>query len=171
MVPLMDPRAPVPAPLLLHREPVRREWIDYNEHLNMAFYLLAFDHATDALFDYLGLGTDYVVSGGGTTFTLEGHITYAAEVGLGDRLRFHTYLFDFDDKRIHYAHEMYHDEQGYLAATNDLVSLHVSLESRRAAAMPPAVLERLGRIKAAHARLDRPPGLSRKMGLAHGANR
>ena len=72
---------PVPAPFSLHRETVRTEWIDYNGHLNMAYYLLAFDHATDALFDYIGLGAEYARTSDGTTFSLEAHISYLAEVG------------------------------------------------------------------------------------------
>ena len=57
--------------------------------------------------------------------------------------------------------------EGYLAATNDLVTLHVSLETRRAAPMPDATLARLAHLKAAHAALPRPDGLSREMGLRH----
>ena len=156
---------PVQAPLILHREPVRADWIDYNQHLNMAFYLLAFDHATDALFDYVDLGEDHMRRHGGSTFTLEGHITYSREVALGDPLRFETTLLDHDEKRLHYAHQMFHDKEGYLAATNDLITLHVSLETRRAAPMPAEVLERLARIRDAHAGLARPGGLSREIGL------
>ncbi len=161
----MTPDEPVFAPLVLHREPVRPDWIDYNQHLNMAFYMLAFDHATDALFDYIDLGEAHMRRYGASTFTLEGHITYSREVGLGDPMRFETTLLDHDEKRIHYAHQMFHDTEGYLAATNDLITLHVSLETRRAAPMPAAVLERLARIQDAHAGLPRAQGLSREMGL------
>ena len=78
---------------------MRTEWIDYNGHLNMAYYLLAFDHATDALFDYIGLGAEYARTSDGTTFSLEAHISYLAEVGEHDQLRFETYVFDFDENR------------------------------------------------------------------------
>ena len=159
---------PVPEPFSLHRETVRTEWIDYNGHLNMAYYLLAFDHATDALFDYIGLGAEYARTSDGTTFSLEAHISYLAEVGENDLLRFETYVFDFDEKRIHYAHAMYHDAEDYLAATNELLSLHVSRSKHRALSMPPTALERLALFKTAHKTLERPPGLSRHMGLRQG---
>jgi acyl-CoA thioester hydrolase len=95
-------------------------------------------------------------------------VTYHREVREGDPLRFTTQLLAFDAKRIHYIHGMYHAESGYLAATNELMSLHVSQATRRGAPMAPAVLERLGRIQAAHARRPRPPQVGRVMGLSAG---
>ena len=103
-----------------------------------------------------------------TTFdaiSLESHVTYAREVRQGDPLRFTTRLLGYDEKRIHYFHEMHHAEAGYLAATNELMSLHVSAETRRAAAMAPEVMARLARIQVAHAALPRPPYVGRRMGL------
>ena len=57
----------VPVPLELHREPVRPEWIDYNGHMKLAYYLLAFDHACDAFLDYIGMDEAYRARTGGTT--------------------------------------------------------------------------------------------------------
>lgn len=161
---------PAPAPLVLHREPVRAEWLDYNEHMNVAFYVLAFDHATDAMCDHIGIGHDYMRETGGSIFILESHVSYLQEVVRDDPLRFATHVFDFDEKRIHFAHEMYHDEQGYLAATNELMMLHVNLKTRRTAPMPDPVLAALATLKSAHAGLPRPAGLSRNMGLRAGKN-
>jgi acyl-CoA thioester hydrolase len=101
-----------------------------------------------------------------TTFCLEAHVTYHHEVREQDPLRFTTRLLDFDAKRIHYIHEMYHRDAGYLAATNELMSLHVSRQTRRGAPMAPEIMDRLGRIRAAHESLPRPPQVGRVMGLA-----
>jgi acyl-CoA thioester hydrolase len=100
-----------------------------------------------------------------TTFCLEAHVTYHREVREGDPLRFTTRLLAFDAKRIHYFHEMYHAEAGYLASTNELMSLHVSAETRRAAPMAEEILDRLARIQKAHDALPRPPQVGRVMGL------
>ena len=153
------------SPLGVHREKVRKEWIDYNGHLNMAYYLLVFDHATDAFFDYIGLGEDYSRKTDGTTFTLEGHITYLREVKEEDYLRFETFVFDFDTKRIHYAHAMYQESEDYMAATNELMTLHVSQSKRKACQIPDPALNKLETLKSKHKYLVQPPGLSRVMGL------
>ena len=156
----------VAAPFDGFRGVVRPEWIDDNGHLNMAYYVLIFDHATDAWFEWVGLGRAHRRAHPVTTFCLEAHVTYQREVREADPLRVTTQLLAHDAKRMHYYHEMYHATEGYLAATNELVSLHVSQETRRAAAMAPEIQERLSRIQAAHDRLPRPTQVGRVMGLA-----
>lgn len=152
--------------LELHRETVRPEWIDYNGHMNVAYYLLAFDHATDALLDDLGLGRDYVEREGCSVFVLEAHLTYQRELTAGDPMRFTTRVLAADAKRLHVFHAMYHDEEGFLAATNELVAIHVDLTERRSVPMPAPVQARLGQLVAAQSRLPQPPEVGRVMGLA-----
>ena len=144
---------------------MRPEWIDSNGHMNMGYYLVVFDLATDEWMRFIGLDAAHRMARGVTTFCLEAHVTYHREVRERDPLRFTTRLLAFDAKRLHYIHEMYHAESGYLAATNELMSLHVSQETRRGASMAAPVLERLGRIQRSHERLPRPPQVGRVMGL------
>jgi acyl-CoA thioester hydrolase len=153
------------APLELHRETVLPEWTDYNGHMNLAYYMLAFDHATDLLFDLLELGGDYRQRTDCSLFTLEAHITYERELLAGDRLRVTTQLIDCDAKRLHYFHFMYHGEQGYLTATNELISLHVDLATRRSSPFPPGGRAAIERILAAHRSLPRPQWLGRMIGI------
>jgi acyl-CoA thioester hydrolase len=155
----------IPAPFDGYRDVVRGEWIDANGHLSMGYYVVVFDYATDAWLDHIGLDARHKVSQRVMTFTLESHVTYRREVREGAELRFTTRLLDFDEKRIHYFHEMHADPEGALAATNELVSLHVSQETRRSAPMAPEVLERLGEILRVHRTLPIPPQVGRVMGL------
>ena len=153
------------APFDVYRDLVRPEWIDHNGHMNMGYYLVVFDLATDEFFRWVGLDEAHRRARSVTTFSLETHVTYQREVREGDPLRFTTRLFGFDAKRLHYFHEMWHGEAGYLAATNELMSLHVSLETRRAAPMAPEVLDRLGAILASHDKLPLPAQAGRSIGL------
>src|SRR5215510_16338211 len=95
-------------PFDLYRDVVRPEWIDGNGHMNMGYYLVVFDFATDEFMRWIGLGTEHRRAHQVTTFCLEAHVTYHREVREGDPLRFTTRLLAFDAKRIHYFHEMYH---------------------------------------------------------------
>jgi acyl-CoA thioester hydrolase len=158
----------IEAPLDRYRDVVRPQWIDSNHHMNMGYYLVVFDLATDEFMRWVGLGAEHRRTHGVTTFCLEAHVTYAREVREGDPLRFTTQLLSFDAKRLHYIHCMFHATDGYLAATNELMSLHVALETRRGAAMAPDVLTRLAAIREAHGRLPRPPQVGRVMGLGAG---
>jgi len=161
----------VTTPFDSYRDRVRPEWVDQNHHMNMGYYLVVFDFATDAFFRHVGLDAPYRAAHGMTTFCLEAHLTYNREVRENDPLRFTTRLLAHDGKRLHYIHEMYHARESYLAATNELMTLHVSQQTRRAAEMAPDVRERLARIQAAHDALPRPPEAGRIMGLTAGPPR
>ena len=153
------------APLDVYRDVVRPEWIDHNGHMNMGYYLVVFDFATDEFFRWVGLDAQHRECHAITPFCLEAHVTYHREVRSGDPLRFTTLLLGHDAKRIHYIHAMYHAREGYLASTNELMSLHVDLATRRGAPMAPEIAARLAAIQAAHDALPRPPQAGRRIGL------
>jgi acyl-CoA thioester hydrolase len=155
----------IEAPLDTYRDVVRADWIDHNGHMNMGYYLVVFDLATDEFMRWVGLDAAHRRERRVTTFCLEAHVTYHREVRAGDPLRFTTHLLAHDAKRLHYIHAMYHATDGYLAATNELMSLHVALETRRGSPMAAEVLDRLGEIQTVHDALPRPPQVGRVMGL------
>ncbi len=139
-----------------HSEIIIPEWCDYNGHMNVAFYVLVFDHATDVFYDTLGIGREYRDRTNCSTFTVESHITYDGEVLEGDEVRCQTQLLGFDDKRLHYFHRMHHAAKGYLAATTEILSIHVDLSVRRVAPMPDDVRDRLAAVLEAHRDLGTP---------------
>ncbi len=89
------------APFVSSRMKVEPAWIDYNGHLNMAYYNVLFDRAVDEVFELLGCGADYVKKGF-STFTAEVHVRYLRELKEGDPVRVTFQLLDYDAKRMHY---------------------------------------------------------------------
>jgi len=152
-------------PLRVYREAVLPEWIDYNGHMNVAYYVLAFDHATDAMYDHLGLDRAYRERTGCSTFAVEMNVSYVREVHEGDPLAFATWILGVDDKRLHYYHEMYHGAEGWLAATCELLSLHIDMARRRTAPFSEDIRTRLEAVRAAHAALPRPERVGRTFGV------
>jgi len=122
---------------------VLREWTDSNGHLNVAYYALVFDRGTDALLDALGIGGDYNRTTGHSTFALECHTRYLAEVHEGEDVVILSRLIGVDHKRVHYLHEMRVAGSDSAVATLEQISLHVSLASRRSVVWPDTVLARL----------------------------
>jgi acyl-CoA thioester hydrolase len=141
------------------------EWTDYNGHLNVAYYVLAFDRATDTLYDALGVGRDYADRERKSLFTLAMNVDYLHEVLAGDVVCIGSRILDHDGKRLHYFHEMVHAERGWLAATNELVALHVAMASRKSAPFPEQVAARIAAMRSAHAAPALPPQAGRKLGL------
>lgn len=155
----------VETPFERYRDIVRQEWIDRNGHMNIGFYSLVFDLATDAFMFWIGLDLDHREKYGVTTMALESHMTYQREVIEGAPLLFTTQLLDFDAKRIHYFHRMIHAEEGFVAATSELLSLHLDTDKRRSMAMDDRILKRLEVILQAHTSLSSPSEVGRVVGL------
>jgi acyl-CoA thioester hydrolase len=154
-----------PAPLVSPTQTVIEDWIDYNGHLNMAFYNVIFDRAVDHFYDLLGVGAKYAESGAGSCFTMEAHVHYLNEVSLDDELELHLQLLDYDSKRLHYFQQMYQKEQGYLAATSEQLALHVDLNTRRSGEFPQHVLDKLDAMANAHLRLVTPTQVGNRIGI------
>jgi len=146
----------IPAPFASGGAVVRPEWIDYNGHMNVGYYHVAFDVAADEFFEFLGLTPQFRREHRCTTFALESHLNFLREVKEGDRLRFEARLLDHDAKRIHFYQEMFHSSEGYLAASCESLSAYVSQETRRTTPMPDVLSARLAAVHAAHASLPRP---------------
>ena len=155
----------VEAPLICPRERVIEDWIDYNGHLNMAYYNVIFDHGVDHFYDLLNVGAAYASSGVGSCFTLEVHLHYVQELKLGDEVEVRLQLLDFDHKRLHYYQEMYHCADGYLAATSEQIALHVDMTSRRSAPFPADVTNKLADVLAAHQGLPRSERIGHSIGI------
>ena len=154
-----------PAPLVSPTQTVIEDWIDYNGHLNMAFYNVIFDRAVDHFYDLLGVGAKYAESGAGSCFTMEVHVHYLNEVSLEDELELHLQLLDYDSKRLHYFQQMYHKEQGYLTATSEQLALHVDLNTRRSGAFQQHVLDKLDAMANTHLQLDAPVQVGHRIGI------
>lgn len=135
---------------------VKEDWIDYNGHLNMAYYNVLFDTAVDDVFHRLGLGPDYVKTREASFFTAEVHVCYIRELSAGMPVTVTLQLIDFDEKRAHFYQELRHAEEGWLSATSEQLSLHVDMKARKVAPWPDDIFANLKELGTAHASLPRP---------------
>jgi len=142
---------------------VEDHWVDYNGHLNMAYYNVLFDRAVDEAYELIGVGVDYVEKRRHSFFTAEVHLRYLRELHAGDQVRVTFQLLDFDRKRLHTFEQLFHAEHGWVAATSENMSLHVDMAARKTALFPDEVTRRLAQMKASHARLPRPEAAGRRI--------
>ena len=140
-------------------------WIDYNGHLNMAYYNVLFDRAVDEAYELLGIGLDYVKQRSHSVYTAEVHVRFLRELHAGDAVRATFQLIGYDSKRLHYFEQLVHATDGFLAATSENLAIHVDMDSSKSAPMPPRVLGRLEKMAASHARLPRPQAAGRSVGM------
>ena len=153
----------IAAPLEIHTERVRPEWIDHNGHMNVAFYLMAFDEAAGAVAKEIGYTNEYRRANNIGTFVGDYHIRYVEEVMEGDLLRFTYRIIACDEKRYHYWQEMYHAEKGYLAAEAEAITLHIDMSIRKVSPFPTQIYERIRAIYEAHKHLPMPENVGRQI--------
>ncbi len=127
------------------RGKVRDEWIDVNDHMNVASYLAAFDLAVIAFRERLGMTDDYIERGR-STFALECHMTFQRELLRDDPYLITTQVLGYSRAGLHQFNRMYHGTDLYLVSTAESMTLHVDLERRKAAPWPDTALEALAAI-------------------------
>jgi acyl-CoA thioester hydrolase len=161
----MPGRMSLPAPFDHYQGEVLPQWIDANGHMNLAYYVVLFDYATDALFDAIGIGRAYKDTTNHGTFVAETHNLYERELLVGERVKVTTQILGADDKRLQLAHEMFSLASGERAATQELMYLHIDLSARRVIPWLAEVQQRVAAAAAAHARLPRPDWAGRRIAM------
>ncbi len=156
----------MPAPFAASVMRIDPAWIDYNGHLNVAYYNVLFDRAVDEVYLPLGLGPDYLKQAGHSTMVVEMHVRYLREVHEDDPLRIDVQLLAYDVKRMHFFAEMRHATENWLSATSETMTLHVDMTAKKAAPFPANVMAALERMKTAHAVLPRPEAAGRSVGMS-----
>src|SRR6201992_1839314 len=165
MMTLADDAALRPAPFLSAVMQIEPQWIDYNGHLNIAYYNVMFDRAVDQLWLQLGIGPAYMKERHGSTFTAEAHVRYLREIHLGDPMQVSVWLLAADEKRLHTFEELRHATEGWLSATSENMTVHIDMSTRKVAPFPLDIQERIRELARAHATLPRPDGLGRSIGM------
>jgi acyl-CoA thioester hydrolase len=140
-------------------------WIDYNGHLNMAYYHVLFDRAVDEAFALVGIGPAYVKRRRHSFFTAEVHARYLRELNAADPVRVTLQLLDCDAKRLHFFQRLFHATDGWVSATSEQLALHVDMEAKKAAPFPDDVAGSLAAMKASHALLPRPAAAGRRIAM------
>jgi acyl-CoA thioester hydrolase len=154
---------PFPAPFVSSVMRIEPQWIDYNGHLNVAYYNVLFDRAVDEIYELVGLGPSYLEKYQHSTMVVEAHVRYLRELKLTDPVRVVIQLLDYDAKRIYLFEELRHATDDWLSATCENMTLSVDMTTKKVAPFKDHVLAGLERLKAAHAKLGRPAEAGRNV--------
>jgi len=112
---------------------IKKEWTDYNNHMNMAYYVLVFDQLWEIILEKFKMGEQSAKTTNMSTMVVETHTTYNSEVKEGDEVEINLTFFDHDKKRIHFKMEMIEKSSKKLSATLEMLSLYIDLNKRRVA--------------------------------------
>ncbi len=154
----------VPAPYRTEMV-VKPAWLDANGHMNVAYYMTAFDDGGEVFFADVGIGWDYTKSGSGTLFMTGSNLDFKRELFQGQRIAVETILLDFSPRLVHTYCALYNVDDDYLAAESEVLFIHVDFTTRRSSDLPAAAQQRLDVILARHGALARPEMIGRALGI------
>jgi acyl-CoA thioester hydrolase len=112
---------------------IKKEWTDYNNHMNMAYYVLVFDQIWEIILEKFKMGEQSAKTTNMSTMVVETHTTYNNEVKEGDEVEINLTFLDHDKKRLHFKMEMIEKSSKKLAATLEMLSLYIDLNQRKVA--------------------------------------
>ena len=119
--------------MLLTTQKIIKEWTDYNNHMNLSYYILVFDLGAEVILSKFKMGEQSAKTTKKSTMVVETHTTYNNEVKEGDEVNVFLSHFDHDKKRLHYKLEMYNKNKNILSATTEVLSLYIDLNVRKVA--------------------------------------
>ena len=154
----------MPSALQTLQTPVIKEWIDYNGHLNDANYLVIFTKASDALQNHLGLTLEHIQNTGETLFTVETHLTYVQEIGLGETVTITTQMLETDNKRMRIFHRMFNN-QNELLATVEMLFLCYNLLAKKVTNFSDMMVQSITILEADQSQLPWPDSAGKGIGL------
>ena len=154
-----------PAPFLSSVMQIEPQWIDYNGHLNMAYYNVMMDRAIDEMWLQLGMGPGYVRERQGSSFTAECHVRYLREIHLGNPVQVSVYLLAANEKRIHTFEELRHATEDWISATSENMTVHIDMNARKVAPFPSDIQARIRSVVEKHATVPKPEGTGRKVAM------
>ena len=148
------------------RGTVLPEWIDVNDHMNVAYYILAFDQAVDSLWEEFGITEDHINVASSSTFAVETHITWQKELSVNEPYVITSQLLAYDEKRIHQFMRMYHADKHFLASTAEWLNLHVDLSLRKVAPWPKEIRAQIAKFAKQQGTCDWPEEAGKQMKVA-----
>ena len=119
--------------ILLKTTKIINEWTDYNNHMNLSYYILVFDKAAEKMLSNFKMGEEAAINTRRSTMVVETHTTYNNEVKEGEEVDIYLSYCDHDKKRLHYKLEMYEKSKNVLSSTTEVLALYINLELRKVA--------------------------------------
>ena len=157
---------PYSTPIILPEQEVLNEWLDYNGHMNVAYYTLAFDKSLDIfLEDLLGIGESHAYENNQGPFVVQAHYHYLNEMRLNEKFHVRLFVVDCDKNKMHLCMEIYSLFQEKVIAVVEQVLINVNLKLRKSEPYPPWAFEKLIKLKNTHKNASLPSAFGKSIGL------
>ena len=117
--------------VVLANKKIIKDWIDYNGHMNLSYYILVFDMGAEVILSKFEMGEHSAKTTKKSTMVVETRTNYLKEVKENEEVIISLSYFDHDKKRLHYKLEMHEKSTNNLSATTEVLALYMNLNERK----------------------------------------
>ena len=115
----------------LKSQKIIKEWVDYNNHLNMVYYILIFDSACEVMLEKFDMGSNSAKTKKRSAIVVETNTKYINEVKEDDEVDIILTFLDYDKKRLHLKIEIVDKDTKKISASIESLWLYLNLETRK----------------------------------------
>jgi len=145
---------------------VEETWIDYNGHMNVAYYTMAFDDAIDEFLDKnIGLSSSFIKENGQGSYALQTQYRYLNELLLGSTFMVVIFVADHTSKRMHLMLKMSNTNSSITFATCETILVNVDLKNRKSCNYPEFAQTKIRKLYEAASNLRSSTELGHPIGL------
>ena len=159
------------APFKSKKHKVKKAWMDYNGHMNVAYYTVVFDQAIDEFLEKaIGVGPSFIKEVKQGSYALQTQYRYLRELLLENTVYVSIFVADFTEKNMHLMCQMLDAQDHKICATCETIMVNVDLKHRKSCKYPQAAYEKISALHSASKELRSSTIIGQPIGLRNSSN-
>jgi len=139
---LLEENQKLSLPIKVSQGKVKEDWIDYNGHMNMAYFVQCFEESSDFLLEHMDLGYRYAMEEQKGVFVIKCEINYRKEINLHKNFIISLEELVFKGKKLIVGLKML-NENNETIADYKILNLNVDLETKKSSTFSPKIIAQL----------------------------
>ena len=139
---LLEENQKLSLPIKVSKGKVKEDWIDYNGHMNMAYYVQCFEESSDFLLEHMDLGYRYAIEELKGVFVIKCEINYRKEINLHENFIISLEELVCKGKKLIVGLKMF-NENNETIADYKILNLNVDLETKKSSTFSPKIIAQL----------------------------
>jgi acyl-CoA thioester hydrolase len=139
---LLEENQKLSLPIKVSKGKVKEDWIDYNGHMNMAYYVQCFEESSDFLLEHMDLGYRYAIEEQKGVFVIKCEINYRKEINLHENFIISLEELVCKGKKLIVGLKMV-NENNEMIADYKILNLNVDLETKKSITFSPKIIAQL----------------------------
>ena len=142
LISLLEENQKLSLPVKISKGKVKEDWIDYNGHMNMAYYVQCFEESSDVLLEYMDLGYRYAVDEQKGVFVIKCEINYRKELNFNENFIICLEELVCKGKKLIVGLKMLNTNDE-IVADYKILNLNVDFKSKRSITFSQKVIKQL----------------------------